>query len=125
MLVDMVTNKQTSPTPLFPAGASSSNTVLARMERIFRRAASLVLLAGLLTTAGMVELAREKMVLTNSLSLRTEGRMICHHNSYTMKDGFCYRYVVSSVTYSQATERCKREQHGAGMLYIDSASENR
>ena len=57
MLVDMVTNKQTSPTPLFPAG---SNTVLARMERIFRRAASLVFLAGLLTTAGMVELARER-----------------------------------------------------------------
>lgn len=55
----------------------------------------------------------------------TEGRLICHHDSYTMREDFCYRYVASSATYSQATERCERDEYGTGMLYIDSASENR
>ena len=57
--------------------------------------------------------------------LAAEGRPICHHDSYVMRQGFCYRYVDSSATYSQATERCVRDEYGTGMLYINSVDENR
>ena len=59
------------------------------------------------------------------VSLAAEGRLICHHDSYVMRQGFCYRYVDSSATYSQATERCVRDGYGTGMLYINSVDENR
>ena len=50
--------------------------------------------------------------------------MICHHNSYTMRGSFCYRYVVSSVTYAEANKLCKRDGLRANLLYIDSAEED-
>jgi hypothetical protein len=58
------------------------------------------------------------------VSMLSEGRLICHHDSYVMRQGFCYRYVDSSATYSQATERCVRDEYGTGMLYINSVDEN-
>ena len=58
-------------------------------------------------------------------STTVDGREICHHDSYIMRGNYCYRYVVSSATYTQATERCERDQWQSSMLYITSAEENK
>ena len=93
---------------------------MAEMKRVV--GSFIVLVAGGLLAGERVETERGR---SEPSSLSAEGRLICHHDSYAMKDSFCYRYVVGSATYSQATERCERDAHRTGMLYIDSASENR
>ena len=81
-----------------------------------------------LSSGSSLSLAVDSLSLSLSLSLSAavEGREICHHNSYTMsmRNNFCYRYVASSATYTQATERCERDQFGSSMLYITSAEED-
>lgn len=53
-----------------------------------------------------------------------EGRVICHHDSYNMRGQYCYRYVLATATYSQATRRCERDGWGSSLLYITSAEED-
>ena len=54
----------------------------------------------------------------------SEGRLICQHDSYVVRgsSSLCYRYVLTTATYSQAKRRCERD--GGNLLYINSAEED-